>query len=189
MVRFSRSRCLLLFRFVEPLAVQLGPAVLEEEAVRRRQGDALPVEFAEQRFLGPRTGPGDDPALGIADEGLSGELESLLLAHAITEGGEVSVLKGGHPHLRLEEPFRPLSHLAGLGHHHHLGAGQRQGAHVFGVMPVVADCHTHLAAGGLEDRGAQIAEGVIAALVEAVVVRNVDHAGLSQQRAVGVDDR
>ena len=109
--------------------------------------------------------------------------------HPVAERHEVAVLERRHAHLGLVEPLGPLADRAGLRHDHQFGAAERQRAHVLGVVAVVADGHADPADRVSVHRRAGVAGRVVALLVEARVVGDVDHARHAEQRAVGVDDR
>ena len=125
----------------------------------------------------------------VADEGLAGEGQPLLCPDPVAQRGEVAVLERRDPQLGLEKAVRPLVLRPRLGHDDQLRTGQRQGAHVLGVVPVVADRDPEAAGPGFVDRSAPIARRVVALLVKAGVLGDVDHPGDAQQRAIGVDHR
>ena len=136
----------------------------------------------------PRRGPGDDPAVGIDDERLAGELELFLASDPVDEGGVVAVLEGGHLEFGFEDALGPLPHRPGLGHDDELGAGQAQAPHVFGEMTVVADGDADPAGRRRKDESLPVAGRVVAALVESGSLHDVDHAGDPDDAAVRVDD-
>ena len=129
------------------------------------------------------------PPVGCADKGLAGEVEALLGADPVAQRGEVAVLEGRHPQLRLVQPVRPLTDRASLRHDDQLGARERESAHVLRVVTVVTDGDADPAGGGVEDRRPGVTRRVVALLVKARVVGDVNHARAAKANAITVDHR
>ncbi len=116
-------------------------------------------------------------------------VETVLIADAIAERHEVAMLKRCNSHLPLVKTLRPLVERAGLRHDDEIGAAERKRPHVFRVVTVVTDGHADRPGPGLIDRRTGITWRVIALLVEAGILRDVNHPRASEERAVGIDDR
>ena len=159
---------------------------------RRRaceRGTAVEVDLRhEQRLLHPGRARHHGAVRG-ADERLAAERQALLAPDPVAQRDEISILERGDLHLSFVQALGPLVERTRLRHDDQLGASDRERAHVFGVVTVVADSDADGACLRPVDRGAGIPRRVVALLVEAWIVGDVDHPRASEDRTVGVDDR
>ena len=124
------------------------------------------------------------PAVGTADKRLTGEVEALLSADPVAERGEVAILKGSNSKLGLVEALRPFTNRPRLRHHHQLRSRDGQRSHVLGIVAVVTNGDPHPAHLGVEDWRSGIARSVVALLVEAGKVGDMNHSRPAEQTAV-----
>src|SRR5262245_25272415 len=157
-----------------PLRIQLGPAVLHEQAACVRARRFAEVDIGGENRVLHRRGACDDPPVGRADEGFSGERQAVFSAHAVAQCDEVAVLKGRHLHLSLVETFRPLTEGTGLRHDDQVRSAKRERTHVFGIVTVVADRDADVACLRPVDGGTLIAGRVVTLFVKAWIVGDVD---------------
>src|SRR5688572_4746670 len=90
----------------EPVGVQLGPPVPEEEPPRMALPAGRQVYVGDENVIFAAGRAGDHRTIGCTDEGIAREREALLGAHPVAERDPVAVLEGGHPHLRLVQAVR-----------------------------------------------------------------------------------
>ena len=83
--------------------------------------------------------------------------------------GEKPILEGRNLQFGLKQAFGPFIHGTCLGNDHDLSSPQCQRAHVLGVVPVVADRNANPPERRVVHGCAEIAERVVALLVEASV--------------------
>ncbi len=98
-------------------------------------------------------------------------------------------MEGRDPHLSLEEPLRPFRNRTGLRDEDDPGPVEGKRPHVLRVVTVIADGNADFPKRRLIDRRPAVAGSVVASLVEAGLVRDVDHPRPPEKRPVGVDDR
>lgn len=146
------------------------------------------IDVGEQDLLGAQARSRDHPPIRCTDKGLPRKDQALFLADAVAQGREIPVLKGCDPKFGLIQPVRPLPHRTSLGYDHHVSAAQSEGAHLFGVVPVIADRDPDPSGSGVEDRGAGVPGSVVALLMEALIVGDVDHPRSTQQGSISVND-
>src|SRR5579872_1835874 len=171
----------------DPVRVEIRPAIAQEQAPRVRTSGRGQIEIGVKNRVFERRRAPDHLASRRADERLAGERQAVLFADAIAESGVVAVLERRHAHLRLIEAVWPLTHRAGLRDDDEIRAGDRQCARVLGIVPVVTDRHTDSSRFRLVDGSAGGARRVVALLVEACVLGDVDHARAAEKTPVGVD--
>src|SRR5260221_14043046 len=87
----------------EPGGIKLGSPVLEEYSTRMRQRRGAEIDAGHHYVLRALERTGHDRSIRRADEGLAGEGQSAVHAHAVAQADEVAVLEGGHAHLGLEQ--------------------------------------------------------------------------------------
>ena len=104
-----------------------------------------------------------------------------LLADPVAERDEVAVLKRGDAHLRLVQPFGPFADRAGLRHDHEIGAADARARACIRDSAGRSRSPRRSAAACAIDRCAGVARRVVALLVKAGVVGDVDHARAAER--------
>ena len=153
-------------------------------ALRRGQ-----VDVGDQDLFRPAAGALEHRPVRAADERLAGEFQRRILANPVTQCREIAVLKCRHTHLGFVQPFRPFADRPCLWNDDEIGPADRQRPHVLREMPIVADRDADAAGPRLVDGSARVARRVVLLLVEAFIVRDVDHPRPAEEAAVSIKYR
>ena len=124
---------------------------------------------------------------GMPDELRAGVDE--VLGDLATTGFDPNAGQRRHLDFRFIQTVWPLAHRAGLRDDDEVGTAKGERTHVLGIVAVVADRDADVPGLCPVHGRTRIARRVVALLVEAGIVGDVNHARASQQAAVGVDHR